>query len=247
MKSSWMGIGFSHHSVPSLSKTAIRSSGGTAQAVLGRHPPDEVQDGGLAAPSRQLGRITARRGPRFPDQEWRRADRPGLFLPWHYSSPFTAFDVAGAVPATTAFRGLAFHVTRVRSTRPRPTHVCLPLFRKAAVIAASKGSRGRSARGGRRRRLSRGRYPTHRHIGGCPLRLGRCPLSTMNMTLARHRLDGPDTGPGHTVDYRKPARPRTGPTRTERCSAQASALALSASNSAGVIVSASSRDLASAI
>ena len=29
MKSSWIGIGFSHHSVPSLSKTAMRSSTGT--------------------------------------------------------------------------------------------------------------------------------------------------------------------------------------------------------------------------
>ena len=30
MKSSWIGIGFSHHSVPSLSNTATRSSTGTA-------------------------------------------------------------------------------------------------------------------------------------------------------------------------------------------------------------------------
>ena len=30
MKSSWIGIGFSHHKVPSLSKTATRSSTGTA-------------------------------------------------------------------------------------------------------------------------------------------------------------------------------------------------------------------------
>ena len=29
MKSSWIGIGFSHHNVPSLSKTATRSSTGT--------------------------------------------------------------------------------------------------------------------------------------------------------------------------------------------------------------------------
>ena len=29
MKSAWIGIGFSHHKVPSLSKTATRSSGGT--------------------------------------------------------------------------------------------------------------------------------------------------------------------------------------------------------------------------
>ena len=30
MKSSWIGIGFSHHSVPSLSKTATRGSGALA-------------------------------------------------------------------------------------------------------------------------------------------------------------------------------------------------------------------------
>ena len=32
MKSSWIGMGFSHHNVPSLSKTATRSSDGTHPA-----------------------------------------------------------------------------------------------------------------------------------------------------------------------------------------------------------------------
>ncbi len=32
MKSSWTGIGFSHHSVPSLSNTATRSATGTGSA-----------------------------------------------------------------------------------------------------------------------------------------------------------------------------------------------------------------------
>src|SRR5574340_1686659 len=51
-----MGIRFSHHSVPSLSKTAIRSSVGTAAG-----PPSVVTDrtkprmARLVAPSRQLG------------------------------------------------------------------------------------------------------------------------------------------------------------------------------------------------
>ena len=36
MKSSWIGIGFSHHKVPSLSNTATRSSGGTAAIRPGR-------------------------------------------------------------------------------------------------------------------------------------------------------------------------------------------------------------------
>ncbi len=34
MKSSWIGIGFSHHRVPSLSNTAMRSSGATSRAVF---------------------------------------------------------------------------------------------------------------------------------------------------------------------------------------------------------------------
>src|SRR4051794_40279879 len=34
MKSSWIGIGFSHHSVPSLSNTATRSSAGTPSAMV---------------------------------------------------------------------------------------------------------------------------------------------------------------------------------------------------------------------
>ena len=51
MKSAWIGIGFSHHSVPSLSKTATRSSTGT--------PSDTVRSTNsttarLAAPSFQL-------------------------------------------------------------------------------------------------------------------------------------------------------------------------------------------------
>ena len=53
MKSSWIGIGFSHHSVPSLSNTATRSSTGTASA------PSQVRAtkstiACFAAPSRQL-------------------------------------------------------------------------------------------------------------------------------------------------------------------------------------------------
>jgi hypothetical protein len=49
MKSSWIGIGFSHHSVPSLSNTATRSGGGTAPLPpFGGHALDEVQDGLLA-------------------------------------------------------------------------------------------------------------------------------------------------------------------------------------------------------
>jgi hypothetical protein len=54
MKSAWTGIGFSHHKVPSLSKTATRSVGGT--------PADTVRSANsttarLAAPSLQLSKI----------------------------------------------------------------------------------------------------------------------------------------------------------------------------------------------
>ena len=53
MKSSWIGIGFSHHRVPSLSNTATRSSTGTASA------PSQVRAtkskiACFVAPSRQL-------------------------------------------------------------------------------------------------------------------------------------------------------------------------------------------------
>ena len=53
MKSAWIGIGFSHHSVPSLSNTATRSSAGT--------PSDTVCStnstiASFAAPSFQLAR-----------------------------------------------------------------------------------------------------------------------------------------------------------------------------------------------
>ena len=47
MKSAWIGSGFSHHSVPSLSKTATRSSGG--HAVRG-HALDEVEHRVLRRP-----------------------------------------------------------------------------------------------------------------------------------------------------------------------------------------------------
>src|SRR5512132_960239 len=55
MKSSWMGIGFSHHSVPSLSNTATRSSGGTVSippSVVTRWTKSKMAC--LLAPSRQL-------------------------------------------------------------------------------------------------------------------------------------------------------------------------------------------------
>jgi hypothetical protein len=56
MKSAWIGIGFSHHNVPSLSKTATRSAAGT--------PADTVSSANsitarLAVPSFQLASIPA--------------------------------------------------------------------------------------------------------------------------------------------------------------------------------------------
>jgi hypothetical protein len=55
MKSNWMGIGFSHHSVPSLSNTATRSSGGTKSgepSVVTRWTNSWIAC--LLAPARQL-------------------------------------------------------------------------------------------------------------------------------------------------------------------------------------------------
>ena len=51
MKSAWIGIGFSHHNVPSLSKTATRSAAGTpAETVRSANSTTAA----LAAPSFQL-------------------------------------------------------------------------------------------------------------------------------------------------------------------------------------------------
>src|SRR4051794_17002102 len=61
MKSSWIGIGFSHHSVPSLSKTATRSSSGTARAPFA--PQTFATNSTIArfaGPSRQLVSPAAR-------------------------------------------------------------------------------------------------------------------------------------------------------------------------------------------
>ena len=55
MKSSWMGIGFSHHSVPWLSNTATRSSGGAKSgepSVVTRSTNSTMAC--LLAPPRQL-------------------------------------------------------------------------------------------------------------------------------------------------------------------------------------------------
>ena len=55
MKSSWIGIGFSHHRVPSLSNTATRSSGGTAVDPASPHVrATKFMIACLAGPSRQL-------------------------------------------------------------------------------------------------------------------------------------------------------------------------------------------------
>ena len=56
MKSSWIGMGFSHHSVPSLSKTATRAAGGSAWAELSLETlSTKSRMASLAAPARQLG------------------------------------------------------------------------------------------------------------------------------------------------------------------------------------------------
>src|SRR4051794_27398003 len=55
MKSSWIGIGFSHHNVPSLSNTATRSSGGTGWDPSSPHVrATKSTSACLVAPSRQL-------------------------------------------------------------------------------------------------------------------------------------------------------------------------------------------------
>src|SRR5438874_2360900 len=55
MKSSWIGIGFSHHNVPSLSNTATRSSTGTASGPSPHTRPTNSTIACLTAPSRHPG------------------------------------------------------------------------------------------------------------------------------------------------------------------------------------------------
>ena len=52
MKSSWIGIGFSHHSVPSLSNTAMRSSTGTGPSRRTRATKSTIAC--FASPPRQV-------------------------------------------------------------------------------------------------------------------------------------------------------------------------------------------------
>jgi hypothetical protein len=55
MKSAWIGNGFSHHRVPSLSKTARRSSAGTSATVRSTNPMIVC----LTGPSFHVVRISA--------------------------------------------------------------------------------------------------------------------------------------------------------------------------------------------
>jgi hypothetical protein len=60
MKSAWIGIGFSHHNVPSLSNTATRSQPGTPAATV---PSTNSTTTRRAAPSFQLAGIPVTIGP----------------------------------------------------------------------------------------------------------------------------------------------------------------------------------------
>ena len=55
MKSAWIGNGFSHHRVPSLSNVAMRSSTGTSETV--RSTKSTIAR--FAAPSFQLASVSA--------------------------------------------------------------------------------------------------------------------------------------------------------------------------------------------
>ena len=59
MKSAWIGSGFSHHSVPSLSKTARRSSAGTSATTRSTNS----MIARFAGPSFHVVRISAMAGP----------------------------------------------------------------------------------------------------------------------------------------------------------------------------------------
>ena len=66
MKSSWIGIGFSHHNVPSLSNTATRSSTGTATDPSSPHTRStNATIASLVGPSFQLDNRSSAHATRF--------------------------------------------------------------------------------------------------------------------------------------------------------------------------------------
>ena len=67
MKSAWIGSGFSHHSVPSLSNTATRSSTGTSDTARSTNPTIAC----LTVPSFQLFRASLMRPTLRPGEESR--------------------------------------------------------------------------------------------------------------------------------------------------------------------------------
>ena len=101
MKSAWIGIGFSHHSVPSLSNTATRSSTGTPSATV---CSTNSTIAFLAGPSIQLSSAVTGLGfvlMRFP------FDRLGLTSDWWPDGRLRsglAGEVADAAEAEVARR-----------------------------------------------------------------------------------------------------------------------------------------------
>jgi hypothetical protein len=93
MKSSWIGIGFSHHRVPSLSNTATRSSGGTAvDPSLPQVRATKFMIACLAGPSRQVDSSSVISGPPCsPDPRSQHRTPPAE------SSPVRGDDMAGGV------------------------------------------------------------------------------------------------------------------------------------------------------
>src|SRR3954471_5839335 len=157
MKSAWIGIGFSHHRVPSLSNTATRSSTGTSSATV-RSTKSTIAF--LAGPSIQLS--SAGTGPGFvvmrcspstgsDDSDWQcGTNRPGSARPEKIAHAAEAEVSRGAADLLTlAGRGSVAQAVRRRAqVRPALDHPAGVLGQHRRLRgAAAVGSPGRSVPG----------------------------------------------------------------------------------------------------
>src|SRR4051794_5751519 len=150
MKSAWIGIGFSHHRVPSLSNTATRSSRGTSSATV-RSTKSTIAF--LAGPSIQLssagtgpGLVVMRCSPSTgsDDSDWHGGtNRPGSARPEEVAHAAEAEVSRGAADLLTlAGRGPVAQAVR------RGAQVRAALDHPAGVLGENRGLRGAAAVGG---------------------------------------------------------------------------------------------------
>src|SRR5262249_18595744 len=122
MKSAWIGIGFSHHNVPSLSNTATRSLPGTPAATV---PSTNSTTARRAGPSLQLASIPgipltlAVLSPHHPGAALQRLPRMADRLPW-CEGPLLTLPDLGPTRARAAWRELGVDGLGIADEIPGP-------------------------------------------------------------------------------------------------------------------------------